>query len=151
MPYYIPNMLHKFQHAKPAKHQGTPHAWTLPTYGAKIQYATNDDDSPIIPDAKITVIQKKVGTLLYYAVCVDPFMLVALGTISSDQATATQLTKDECKWLMDYACVQSIIHHPVAIMPVTWYYTYTVTRRISARRARAVARLATFFSVTPPR
>jgi hypothetical protein len=88
MPYYIPNVLQKLQHAKPAQHQGAPHTWTIPTYGAKLQYAA-DDNSPIIPDAEITVIQKKVGTLLYYAVGVDPFMLCAIGTIASDQSTTT--------------------------------------------------------------
>jgi hypothetical protein len=52
MPNYIPNMLHKLQHATPTKHQGVPHAWTTPTYGAKVQYATKDDDSPILSAAK---------------------------------------------------------------------------------------------------
>jgi hypothetical protein len=83
MPNYIPAMLHKFQHAQPAKHQGAPHTWTTPYYGAKVQYATEADDSPILADSDITTIQQKVGTLLYYAVSVDPFMLAALGTIAS--------------------------------------------------------------------
>jgi hypothetical protein len=103
MPNYIPAMLHKFQHMKAAKHQGAPHTWTIPTYGAKVQYATKEDDSPILPAPKITEIQQRVGTLLYYAVSADPFMLAALGTIASLQAKATQLTKDECTWSMDYA------------------------------------------------
>jgi hypothetical protein len=101
MPEYIPAMLHKFQHPKPAKHQGAPHAWTTPTYGANIQYATPADNSPVLPAANINAIQQKIGTLLYYAVSVDPFMLPALGTIASSQARATPVTRDECTWLMD--------------------------------------------------
>jgi hypothetical protein len=46
MPFYLPNTMYKFQHTTPTKHQGAPHAWTVPNYGAKIQYAANDDDSP---------------------------------------------------------------------------------------------------------
>jgi hypothetical protein len=66
MPHYIPAMLHQFQHQKPAKHQGAPHSWTAPMYGALVQYATPSDDSPILSATKITTIQQKVGTLLYY-------------------------------------------------------------------------------------
>jgi hypothetical protein len=62
MPHYIPAMLHRFQHATPAKHQGAPHAWTTPTYGAKVQYANQPDDSPILPGSEITKIQQQVGT-----------------------------------------------------------------------------------------
>jgi hypothetical protein len=45
MPHYIPAMLHRFQHPKPAKHQGASHSWTTPTYGASVKYATPPDDS----------------------------------------------------------------------------------------------------------
>jgi hypothetical protein len=101
MPFYLPKVMHKFQHKTPSKHQGAPHAWTIPTYGAKIQYAINDNDSPVLPAEKSNGIQQRVGTLLYYAVGVDPFMLCALSDISSEQSQATQLTQNECDWLMD--------------------------------------------------
>jgi hypothetical protein len=106
MPNSIPAMLHKFQHAQhapPTKHQGAPHTWTTPSYGAKVQYATAGQDSPILLASEITTIQQKVGTFLYYAVSVNPFMLAALGTIASSQAKVRQLTMDKCSWLMDYA------------------------------------------------
>jgi hypothetical protein len=109
MPNYIPAMLHKFQYAQPAKHQGAPHTWTTSSYGAKVKYAATADESPILPASEITTIQQKVGTLLYYAVSADPFMLAALGTIASSQAKATQLTRDKCSWLMD----ESAVHHQV--------------------------------------
>jgi hypothetical protein len=81
MPYYIPAaMLHRFQHAKPTRHQGAPHSWTTPNYGAKVQFATPADASPLLPEFEITAIQRRVGTILYYAVAVDPLMLTALGT-----------------------------------------------------------------------
>ena len=43
-----------------------------------------------------------MGTLLYYARAVDATMLVALGTISSQQASATQTTSRYVTHLLDY-------------------------------------------------
>ena len=136
MPNYIPAMLHKFQHPAPAKHQGAPHTWTVPTYGAKVQYATDDDESPTLPATEITDIQQKVGTLLYYAVSVDPFMLAALGTIASSQAKATQLTKNECAWLMDYASSNplSIIRYHASDMVL---YVHSDASYLSETKARS--------------
>ncbi len=136
MPHYIPAMLHRFQHPKPAKHQGAPHSWTTPTYGASVQYATPPDDSPILSATDITTIQQKVGTLLYYAVSVDPFMLAALGTIASSQAKATQLTKTECLWLMDYAASNptSIIRYSASDMVL---YIHSDASYLSETKARS--------------
>jgi hypothetical protein len=136
MPHYIPAKLHKFQHARPTKHQGAPHTWTTPSYGAKVQYALSDDDSPILSHSDITTIQQKIGTLLYYAVSVDPFMLAALGTIASSQAKATQLTNDECSWLMDYAASNplSIIRYHASDMTL---YVHSDASYLSQTHARS--------------
>jgi metallophosphoesterase superfamily enzyme len=48
----------------------------------------------------ITLIQQIVGTLLYYAMAIDPTMLVALGDLSSDQTRATSKTWDDIVWLI---------------------------------------------------
>jgi hypothetical protein len=137
MPNYIPAMLHKFQHAQPAKHQGAPHTWTTPSYGTKVQYATADGDSPFLLASEIMTTQQKVGTLLYYAVSVDPFMLAALGTIASSQAKATQLTKDECSWLMDYYAASnplSIIRYHASDMTL---YVHSDALYLSKTHARS--------------
>jgi hypothetical protein len=143
MPHYIPAMMHRFQHPKPAKHQGAPHSWTAPTYGASVQYATPLGDSPILSTTEITTIQQKVGTLLYYAVNVDPFMLAALGTIASSQAKATQLTKNECLWLIDYAASNptSIIRYSASDMVL---YIHSDVSYLSETKARSL-RCWTFF------
>jgi hypothetical protein len=137
MPHYIPAMLHRFQHPKPAKHQGAPHSWTAPSYGASVQYASLPDDSPILSATKITTIQQKVGTLLYYAVSVDPFMLAALGTIASSQAKATQRTKNECLWLTDYAASNptSVIRYSSASDMVL--YIHSDASYLSETKARS--------------
>jgi hypothetical protein len=103
MPGYVTSALHKFQHPPPKRRQDAPHAWNVPNYGARIQYADDHDDSPPLPQQSITLVQKIAGTFLYYAMAVDPTMLVALGSIAATQAKATQKTYDEVLWLLDYA------------------------------------------------
>ena len=51
MPGYVATALHKFQHPTPTKKKDAPHPWNLPIYGAHPQYATPDDDSPLLPAA----------------------------------------------------------------------------------------------------
>jgi hypothetical protein len=103
---------------------------------------------PVLPAAEIKVIQQKVGTLLYYAIGVDPFLLCALGTIASDQATATQLTQDECTWLMDYAACNplSIIRYHASDMVL---YVHSDASYLSETRACSRAAGHFFLSDTP--
>jgi hypothetical protein len=105
--------LHKFQHPPPIKAQDAPHDWNKPVYGAKVQYAADQDDADPLQPKAITVIQQIVGTFLYYAMAVDPTMLVALGNLSSDQTGATASTADDIVWLLNYAHT-----HPNAMI---WY------------------------------
>jgi hypothetical protein len=145
MPHYIPAMLHRFQHPKPNKYQGAPHSWTTPIYGAKVQFATSADASPLLPESEITAIQRRVGTILYYAVAVDPLMLTAPGTIGSSQS---KLTKAECLWLMDYAAC-----HPLSILRYTasgmTLYVHSDASYLSETDARSRA-AGHFFLSSPP-
>ena len=103
MPGYLNAALHKFQHLPPERREDAPHSWTKPIYGASVQYADNPDDSPLLPSDSITLVQKIVGTLLYYAMAVDPTMLVSLGTIASTQSKAPAKTYAEVVWILNYA------------------------------------------------
>ena len=67
----------------------------IPTYGAKQQFATAEDNSPALSPEDKTYIQEVVGTFLYYARAVDCTMLAALGSIAAQQATPTE--KKQCK------------------------------------------------------
>jgi hypothetical protein len=102
MPGYIEAALHKYQHLKPQRKQHAPHRWERPIYGAKQQMAKPEDDSPLLPPEKITLIQQIVGTLLYYARAVDSNLLVALGTIAANQAKATEATMEDVRQLLNY-------------------------------------------------
>ncbi len=56
-------------------------------------------------------VQEVIGVLLYYAHTVDHTMLVALGTLASQQANSTQATMQALTHLLNY-CTS----HPDAII-----------------------------------
>ena len=103
MPDFHKEALNKFQHPNPSRPQNAPHSWKAPTYGAKIQYADADDQSPLSPPKSIHLVQQIVRTLLYYAIATDPTMIVALGTLSSQHSKVTKQTYDVTLWLLNYA------------------------------------------------
>ena len=104
--------------------------------------------SPLLPAWEIKTIQQKIGTLLYYAISVDPFMLPALGTIASAQSKATQHTADACEWLMDYASSNqlSIIRYHASGMQL---YIHSDASYLSETRARSHAGAHFFLSDKP--
>jgi hypothetical protein len=111
MPGYVANALHKFMHSPPDRPQHSPHAWTPPNYGATIQYANDSDNSPPLDSAELTRLQTIVGTFLYYARAVDNTMLVALGSLASQQNHGTEATTIAITQLLNYAAT-----HPDATL-----------------------------------
>ena len=111
MPNYIQSELHKFQHPEPTRAQHAPHAWKRPEYGAQQQYTTPPDTTQVLQPDGIKRVQQITGTLLYYAKAVDSTLLVALGTISSQQAKATTATNRAVVQLLDYCAT-----HPEAVL-----------------------------------
>ena len=85
-----------------------------PTYGLHVQYEPDDDSSPLLPAKTINLVQKIVGTLLYYSIKVDPTMLTALGSIAAQQAKGTEKTYADTLWLLNYAAM-----HPKAKIQYT--------------------------------
>ena len=96
---------------KPSKPQDQPHKHTVPGYGSKVQYATPAEESPLSSKEKKMLVQKIVGTFLYYGRAVDVPMLPALRTIASDQAKPTEATWQKVETFLDYAAT-----HPDAIV-----------------------------------
>jgi hypothetical protein len=91
MPGYVTKALERFQHTPPHRHEHSLHAWTKPVYGTHPQLTTPVDDTALLPPAELTQIQEITGTLLFYARAIDSTMLVALGTITSNQSKGTQV------------------------------------------------------------
>ena len=68
-----------------------------------MQYAPDDDSSPLLPAKTINLVQQIMGTLIYYSIVVDQTMLTALGSISAQQAKGTEKTYAGTLWLLNYA------------------------------------------------
>jgi hypothetical protein len=99
MPGYISNVLNKFQHDTPKTPQHTPSKYVTPAYGAKIQYATQDE-TPLLSDKQCH--PKITGSVLYYSRAVDPTVIMPLNDIPTEQTTATEKTKTAAGQLLDY-------------------------------------------------
>jgi hypothetical protein len=111
MPGYIDKALARFNHEAPKKPQHQPHEHTVPTFGATVQYAKEEDKTAQLSKEDKKYIQQVLGTLLYYGRAVDSTILVALSTIASAQATPTKDTMRKTKQLLDYVAT-----HPDAIL-----------------------------------
>ena len=110
MPGYVKKALLRFQHVAKGRRQHAPHPWNVPTYGRKVQFAKTDD-SPLAPASAATHVQQVVGTFLYYGLSLDLAMLVALGTLASQQTAPTESTMSEVTWFLDYCAA-----HPNAVI-----------------------------------
>jgi hypothetical protein len=101
MPGYISNVLSKFQYNASTNPQHTPSRYITPVYGAKTQYATQDETPPL--NAKQCLnIQKVTVSVLYYARAVYPTMLMPLNNIIIEQTRATEKTQAVTNQLLDY-------------------------------------------------
>jgi len=109
MPSYVARALEPFGHTDPNP-SDSPHKHVPPQHGAKVQMTTLDS-SPPLDAAASTRIQEIVDVFLYYARAIDNTMLVALGTIASQQASATETTCHACIDLLNYAAT-----HPEGII-----------------------------------
>jgi hypothetical protein len=73
----------------------------MPVYGAKTQYATQDETPPLT-DKQCLNIQKVTGSVLYYARSVYPTVLMPLNDIATEQSKATETTQSTTNQLLDY-------------------------------------------------
>ena len=80
-----------------------PHRHSLPTYGATIHYTKTDDTSATLGKEGKTFIQQATRTFLFYTRAVDPTMLVAMSSITSEQAAPTVETIEKAHSFLDYA------------------------------------------------
>jgi hypothetical protein len=62
MPGYVSNVLRKFQHDPPKYPQHTPSRYFTPVYGAKTQYATQDETPPLAAKQCLNI-QKVTGSV----------------------------------------------------------------------------------------
>ena len=60
-----------------------PHPHSQPTFGAKVEYATPADDSPILPDEHLKYIQQVIDVFLHYGISINNTILVGLCDIAA--------------------------------------------------------------------
>jgi hypothetical protein len=101
MPGYVSNVLSKFQHDSPKHPQHTLSQYVTPVYGAKTQYATKDETPPLTAQQCLTI-QNVMGSVLYYAIAVDPTVLMPLNDIATEQTKATEKTQAATNKMLDY-------------------------------------------------
>jgi hypothetical protein len=102
MPSYVEQALARFRHLIPKILQHQPHKHTLPTYGATIQYAKDNDATKLLSKEEKKYIQQILGSFLYYGQAVDSTMLTTLSSIASTQAEPTKETMENIKLFLNY-------------------------------------------------
>ena len=92
MPGYIHKMWTRFYGANVApKRVEVPHVWTAPQYGSsQPQLTTPIYSSPPLSAPNKTRLQEIVGSLLYFAQCIDSTILATLGSIGTNIADGTE-------------------------------------------------------------
>ena len=92
MPGYIDKVWTRFNGANIApKFVEAPHAWTTPQYGSSQPQLTSPiNSSPLLSAPGKTRLQEIVGSLLYFARCIDSTIHVTLGSIGTNIADRTE-------------------------------------------------------------
>ncbi len=106
MPLYAKNGLKQFQHPPPIVPQDQPHPHVHNTYGAKMQHAKANNDSPPLDKVGKKIIQEVTGVFLFLVRAVNSTMLTPLSTIASKQAVSMENTMQKCLQFLDYAALQ---------------------------------------------
>ncbi len=101
MPGYLAKAMTRFKHETPTKIQHSQHCHIEVKYGAKKQYASNEEESPPLTKEETKYIQAVTGTLLYYARAVDSTILPALSSLATKQAKPMQKTIETVKQLLN--------------------------------------------------
>jgi hypothetical protein len=102
MPGYIKAALHTYQHPAPTRPEHAPHKWNPPVYGAKTRYVEDEKNIPALSAKDVNKIQQLTGTLLYYAMAVDPTLIMPINVLASEQTQVTADTADKVIKLLNY-------------------------------------------------
>ena len=95
-------VLQKYKHEIPKRHQGSPYQVEPKKYGTAAQEPIPPGTSRKADEEEKKRTQQVVGSILYYARAVDSSALVSLSTIATEQATATGKTIKSTEQLLDY-------------------------------------------------
>jgi len=146
MPGYVARALERFAHTDPPP-SDSPHQHVPPQCGAKVQMTALDTSPPLDADAT-TRIHAIVGVFPHCARTINNTMLVALGTVALQQASATEATANACIDLLNYVAT-----HPDGIIKcfasMVVLHKYTDASYLSEAKARSPASGFFFLSTHP--
>ena len=113
MPNYVQHALHRLQHYLPTRLHHSPHRHNKPVYGQKILFSESQDDTKevFLSASAKNLVQRIIGIFLYYVITLDLTMLVALGTLATQQSKPTESLWNDITWFLKYAA-----SHPDAIV-----------------------------------
>ena len=98
----IKHLLVKLNHPMTRKPQLSAHKYGKVKYGSKTQLNPEEDKYKPLNDTVICWVQNIVGTLIWIGHAVNNNMLVAISTIGSQQASATEDTNKVIHQVLDY-------------------------------------------------
>jgi hypothetical protein len=149
MPGYVAKALEHFQHTPTRRPRHSPQIWSKPVYGTHPQLTSPVDDTALLPQSALTRIQEITGTLLFYDRAIDFTILVALGTITSNQSKGTHATAQALTQILNYAAT-----HPDATFRYTasdmYLHIHIDASYLSEAKARSRAGGTFFLSSRPP-
>ena len=102
IPGYIERALTRFCLPLPVRPQHSPHEWSVPSYGAKIQLSKLSNTSTPLPLGSKERIQEVVDVLLYHTRALNSPALASLSEIGTTQANPTVHTLDVTTRLLNY-------------------------------------------------
>jgi hypothetical protein len=111
MPTYVNKQLQHYNYTKSRIHQHTPLQPAPITYGSKSQEPNPLDKYKTLNKEDTKFVQQVTGSFLYYDRAVDPMILHALCTITSQQSAPTENTKLLSHTFLDYMAT-----HPNSII-----------------------------------
>ena len=104
MPSYIYKVWTRFFGANVApKRVKATHVWTTPQYGSSQPQVTPPIDlSPPLSTPDKTRLQEIIGSLLYFARCIDSTILATLGPIGTNIADGTERVAEMAAYLFNF-------------------------------------------------
>ena len=104
MPGYIDKVWTRFYGANvDPKYVEAPHAWTTPQYGlSQTQLTSTIDSSPLLSAPEKTRLQEIIGSLLYFARCIESTILATLGSIGTKISDRTERVATMAAYLLDF-------------------------------------------------
>ena len=111
IPGYIKKTLLKLQHSSPKNPEVSPFKAYPKQYGAKVIFVKEEDGTPELSEDSLKLLQKNIGSILFYGRALEMKFLVALSNLTSAQTHGIEATAISMVRLLNYCDI-----HPDAFI-----------------------------------